>query len=76
MTKRYNQVISEIYIAPEKKLGIDDYQQATWAELVEQQQHNEKGKIRNVGLVLETRPDALASPGLYQSSNWCAEFTR
>ena len=60
LTKRYNQVISEIYIAPEKKLGIDDYQQATWAELVEQQQHNEKGKIRNVGLVLETRPDNIS----------------
>ncbi|MFH2118268.1 MAG: tRNA uridine(34) 5-carboxymethylaminomethyl modification radical SAM/GNAT enzyme Elp3, partial [Candidatus Paceibacterota bacterium] len=60
LSKRYNQVISEIYIAPEKKLGIDHYQQASWDELIEQQQLNEKGKIRNVGLVLETRPDNIS----------------
>jgi elongator complex protein 3 len=60
LKKRYNQVISEVYTAPEKKLGIEDYQAADWDELIEQQKINETGQIRNVGLVLETRPDNIS----------------
>lgn len=60
LTKRYNQVVSEVYTAPEQKLGIDNYQQADWPELIKQQQLNETAKIRNVGLVLETRPDNIS----------------
>lgn len=60
LTKRYNQVISEVYIAPEKKLGIDDYQTAAWEELFEEQRRNETGAVRSVGLVLETRPDNIS----------------
>lgn len=60
LTKRYNQVVSEVYTAPEKKLGIDDYQSAAWDELFKEQKINETGEIRNVGLVLETRPDNIS----------------
>lgn len=60
LTKKYNQVISEMYVAPEKKLGLDTYQTATWEELEEQQKINETGAIRNVGLVIETRPDNIS----------------
>jgi elongator complex protein 3 len=60
LTKRYNQVVSEVYTAPERKLGLDKYQSATWEELTAQQKINETGKIRNVGLVIETRPDNIS----------------
>lgn len=60
LKKRYNQVVSEIYTAPEKKLGIDAYQNASWEELTEEHRRNETGVIRSVGLVLETRPDNIS----------------
>jgi elongator complex protein 3 len=58
--KKYNQVISEMYVAPEKKAGFDQYQSATWAELKEQQRVNETAGCRSVGLVIETRPDNIS----------------
>lgn len=60
MHKRYNQVVSEVYTAPEKKLGLDAYQSASWEELIDQQKINETAKLRNVGLVIETRPDNIS----------------
>lgn len=60
LTKRYNQVVSEVYTAPERKLGLDKYQSATWDELLVQQKINETGLTRNVGLVIETRPDNIS----------------
>ncbi|MFZ5376646.1 MAG: elongator complex protein 3 [Patescibacteria group bacterium] len=60
LAKTYNQVISELYVAPEKKLGLDEWQQSTWQELEEQQKFNETSKVRNVGLVVETRPDNIS----------------
>lgn len=60
LEKSYNQVISELYVAPERKAGFDTYQSATWEELIEQQRINEIGKIRCVGLVVETRPDNIS----------------
>ncbi|HCR81668.1 MAG: Histone acetyltransferase, ELP3 family [Candidatus Pacebacteria bacterium GW2011_GWB1_47_8] len=60
LTKRYNQVVSEVYTAPERKLGLDRYQSATWDELTAQQKINETGEVRNVGLVIETRPDNIS----------------
>lgn len=60
LKKKYNQVISEMYVGPEKKLGLDKYQTSTWEELEKQQKINEGGVIRNVGLVIETRPDNIS----------------
>jgi len=58
--KTYNQTISQLYIAPEKLGGFDDYQSATWEELFKQQKINETAVNRSVGLVIETRPDNIS----------------
>jgi elongator complex protein 3 len=58
--KTYNQVVSNLYVAPERIAGFDKYQQATWEELQEQQKINETTECRNVGLVIETRPDNIS----------------
>lgn len=60
LEKTYNQLISDLYVAPEKKLGLDQYQQASWKELDKQHKINETAQIRCVGLVLETRPDNIS----------------
>ena len=60
LQKSYNTVVSELYVGPEKIAGLDAYQTATWEELELQQKQNETGKIRCVGLVIETRPDAIS----------------
>ncbi len=59
-TKTYNQTVSSLYVAPEKLGGFDTYQSATWDELFVQQKKNETGSVRNVGLVIETRPDNIS----------------
>ncbi|MFZ5437473.1 MAG: elongator complex protein 3 [Patescibacteria group bacterium] len=60
LTKKYNQTVSEVYVAPERKLGLDKLQAATWDELFVEHQKNETAEIRNVGLVVETRPDNIS----------------
>ncbi|MDQ5951182.1 MAG: elongator complex protein 3 [Patescibacteria group bacterium] len=56
----YNQKVSELYVAPERLGGFDSYQSATWQELFEQHKLNENNDVRNVGLVIETRPDNIS----------------
>lgn len=58
--KSYNQTVSELYVAPEVLGGFNQYQSATWDELEKQQKINETAKVRNVGLVIETRPDNIS----------------
>lgn len=60
LTKTYNQVISETYVAPEKITGLDAYQTAAWSQLEKEQKTNESAKQRCVGLVIETRPDNIS----------------
>lgn len=60
LDQTYNQVISEVYTAPEKLGGFDEYQKATWPELEGQQKINETAAQRCVGLVVETRPDNIS----------------
>lgn len=60
INKTYNQVISELYVAPERKAGFDAYQSASWEELEAEQLKNETTECRNVGLVIETRPDNIS----------------
>ncbi len=57
--KTYNQLIKELFLKPEKELGLTQQQSATWTELEEQQHLNEQAGARCVGLVLETRPDEV-----------------
>ncbi len=56
----YNQVISKMYVAPEKKLGLDALQSSSWEELFSEQKRNETAKVRCVGMVIETRPDNIS----------------
>ncbi|MEN8253207.1 MAG: tRNA uridine(34) 5-carboxymethylaminomethyl modification radical SAM/GNAT enzyme Elp3, partial [Patescibacteria group bacterium] len=58
--KNYNNIISKLYVAPEKQLGLDKLQTAGWDELFAQQKVNETTNIRCVGLALETRPDNIS----------------
>jgi len=58
--KTYNQTVSELYVAPERLGGFDTYQSASWEELTAQQKQNELARCRNVGLVIETRPDNIS----------------
>ncbi len=59
--KKYNQAVSEVYVAPERKLGLDKLQTATWDELFIEHKKNEAAGVRNVGLVIETRPDNISA---------------
>lgn len=56
----YNQTVSEMYVQPEKKTGLTEYQSASWEELEQQQLQNETTLCRCVGLVIETRPDNIS----------------
>ncbi len=58
--KTYNQIISEVYTAPEKIGGFDQYQTANWEELGALQKINETAAQRCIGLVVETRPDNIS----------------
>jgi len=60
LNKTYNQVVSELYVAPERIAGFDAYQAASWEELEAQHLINETADSRNVGLVIETRPDNIS----------------
>lgn len=56
----YNQVVSQLYTAPERISGVDHLQRASWEELETEQKTNELTKSRCVGLVIETRPDNIS----------------
>lgn len=60
LSSSYNRVISELYVAPERKAGFDAYQSASWSELEAEHQQNETAGSRCVGLVIETRPDNIS----------------
>ncbi len=60
LVKSYNQTVSELYVAPERLGGFDRYQSASWNELFVQQRRNQDAACRNVGLVIETRPDNIS----------------
>lgn len=55
----YNQLIAKYYTKPEKESGLAAWQVSTWEELGAEQVRNENSKHRNVGLVIETRPDEI-----------------
>jgi elongator complex protein 3 len=58
--QNYNQVIDDNYLEPEKDLGLDKVQIASWKELEHEQLVNETASARSVGLVIETRPDHIS----------------
>lgn len=56
----YNHTVSTLYLAPERKVGLDKLQTHHWRDLEQVQRVNETAQVRCVGLSLETRPDALS----------------
>lgn len=55
----YNKLINQIYIKNDSVSGINNYQKNNLVQLIKQQKINEFTKFRNVGLVIETRPDEI-----------------
>lgn len=60
MKTTYNQEVSKQLIQKQNKRMLNDWEQATWEELDEAHLANESSKCRNVGLVIETRPDNIS----------------
>lgn len=59
LRENYNQLITQHYLIPEKKAGIDRWQQASFSQLSRAHKKNETALARCIGLVLETRPDEI-----------------
>ncbi|MEY4579897.1 MAG: hypothetical protein RL701_4600 [Pseudomonadota bacterium] len=55
----YNRVVTRFLRARGDGGLLARHEHATWGELADVQLHNETARTRNVGLVLETRPDHL-----------------
>lgn len=55
----YNLAVTEIIKKSHGKI-MEDYESSTWEELEKEQVINETAKCRNVGLVIETRPDNIS----------------
>jgi elongator complex protein 3 len=55
----YNREVTRIIKENRGKM-IDDREKAVWSELEFEQKRNETNKCRNVGLVIETRPDKIS----------------
>lgn len=54
----YNQSVSTLYLEQEK--NKQQRESASWDKLFQEHQRNENSQVRCVGLVLETRPDAIS----------------
>ena len=61
---RYNQAVTELYGSSNAWANAARYQHATLEELERQQRLNETARHRVVGLVIETRPDAITAEAL------------
>lgn len=55
----YNHRVSRSLVARHGAAGVDTREHATWDELARVQRDNEQSGCRNVGLVIETRPDRI-----------------
>ena len=60
----YNQAVARLYGADAGWLAMAREQQATWRDLEAEQVRNERAAHRVVGLVIETRPDAITPEAL------------
>lgn len=69
--KSYNEIITDV--AGGKVQGFfQDYEKATWKELEMAHTINETAQCRNVGLVIETRPDSLDEKEVIKSRHFGA----
>lgn len=62
---RYNAAVKELYGAGSAWGRAMSWQSAFWEELERQQRANERARHRVVGLVIETRPDAVTARSLH-----------
>lgn len=61
----YNAAVKELYGAGSAWGWAMSWQSASWEELERQQRVNERARHRVVGLVIETRPDAVTARSLH-----------
>ena len=61
----YNAAVKELYCAESAWGRAMSWQSASWEELERQQRANERARHRVVGLVIETRPDAVTARSLH-----------
>lgn len=59
-TTTYNQEVSKELVKHTTKKLLNDWEHASWDTLLAAQKQNETSKCRNVGLVIETRPDNIS----------------
>ncbi|MEE0475880.1 MAG: radical SAM protein [Collinsella stercoris] len=62
--RTYNQAFRSLYGKDSVWGGAARWQRASWEELEAQQRENERARHRVVGLVIETRPDAVTPAAL------------
>ena len=62
---RYNAAVKELYGAGSAWGRAMSWQSASWEELERRQHANERARHRVVGLVIETRPDAVTARSLH-----------
>ena len=62
---RYNAAVKELYGAGSAWGQAMSWQNASWEELERRQRANERARHRVVGLVIETRPDAVTARSLH-----------
>lgn len=60
MEQTYNMIVSKQLVRRQAGKLVTTREQATWEELEQAQRLNQSGKCRNVGLVVETRPDNIS----------------
>lgn len=60
----YNEMVKKCYVDNEREKLWSRRQRATWAALEKAQTINQTGVFRNVGLVIETRPDVITVQSL------------
>lgn len=55
----YNEAVSRYYLHGQREQILQTKQQTTWERLARLQEENTHSRCRNVGLVIETRPDEV-----------------
>ena len=55
----YNQAVKKCYLSSERERYLSSQQQADYHQVCQEQQKNTTAAVRNVGLVIETRPDLV-----------------
>jgi len=60
----YNDLVNQCYLKNTREVKLKQWQKATWEQLTQQQDINQSAKTRNVGLVMETRPDLINEQSL------------